>query len=394
MTRTRPRPARALAAIALTAGLLAVPAPAPAATDPPAPAGPPPTPAARQEACEGRAVPRLESAAPEPGLTAAFTAYGNRGGGWTGGDSTYSVRLPGGRELWLFSDTFLGTVNPDGTRPPDSPIVNNTFVEQRGDRFRTIHGGTPEEPEAVLPPPAPGAWYWLAAGQLGGGALQVVFQRYDRFGPGMWDWGFTGSVLARFDPRDYRLLGVTPLPSGAKVAWGSWLERAGGHTYVYGVEDLGLVKYMHVARVRGDDLRAPWAFFTGSGWSPDEADSARVMPNVANEYSVTRFRGLYLLITQDTSVPFNTEVVAYVSCSPTGPFVGRTTLFHTPETGASGTYGNPNVFTYNAHEHPELRRGDRLLVTYNVNSFDFADLRDVTIYRPRFVEVRFAPEER
>jgi hypothetical protein len=49
------------------------------------------------------------------------------------------------------------------------------------------------------------------------------------------------------------------------------------------------------------------------------------------------------------------------------------------------------VFTYNAHEHPELRRGDRLLVTYNVNSFDFADdLRDVSIYRPRFVEVRFA----
>ncbi|WP_344840610.1 hypothetical protein [Nonomuraea dietziae] len=28
------------------------------------------------------------------------------------------MRLPGGKELWIFSDTFLGHVNPDGSRPP------------------------------------------------------------------------------------------------------------------------------------------------------------------------------------------------------------------------------------------------------------------------------------
>jgi hypothetical protein len=343
------------------------------------------------EVCPGRYAPTLESSATEPGLTAAFTHYGNTGGGWTGGDSTYSVRLPGGRQLWLFSDTFLGTVNPDGSRPEDGPIVNNTFVEQRGDRFRTIHGGTADEPTAVLPPPAEGAWYWLADGQLGTRGLQVVFQRYDRFGPGQWDWSFTGNVLGRFDPRDYSQRDVTPLPSATKVAWGSWIDRVGPYTYVYGVRDLGAVKHMQIARVRGDDLRRPWEFFTGSGWSADEHAAADVMPGVANEYSVTRYRGLYMLITQDTNALFSTEVVAYFSCSPTGPFVARTKLFDTPETGASGSYGDPDIFTYNAHEHPELRRGDRLLVTYNVNSFDFADdLRDVSIYRPRFVEVRFA----
>jgi hypothetical protein len=342
------------------------------------------------EVCPGRHAPTLESTATEPHLTAAFTHYGNTGGGWTGGDSTYSVPLPGGRLLWLFSDTFLGTVNPDGSRPADGPIVNNTFVEQRRERFRTIHGGTAQEPTAVLPPPAPDAWYWLADGELGKPGLQVVFQRYDRFGPGQWDWGFSGNVLGRFDPGDYELRDVTPLPSATKVAWGSWIDRVGPHTYVYGVRDLGAVKHMQIARVRGDDLRRPWEFFTGDGWSADERDAADVMPNVANEYSVTRYRGVYMLITQDTSFPFNTEVVAYFSCSPTGPFVARTKLFDTPETGASGTCGDPDVFTYNAHEHPELRRGNRLLVTYNVNSFDFADdLRDVTIYRPRFVEVRF-----
>lgn len=368
---TPPKVAKGLAALVISAAALA--APTAASAEP-------------LEVCAGKQVPSVASSATSPGLTQAFTQYGNTGGGWTGGDSTYSVKLPGNRQLWLFSDTFLGTVNPDGSRPADGPIVNNTFVEQRGGEFRTIHGGTAENPTAVMPPPAENAWYWLAAGHLGGDGLQVVYQRYDRFGPGQWDWGFTSSVLARFDTGDYHLLGVTPLPSAKKVAWGSWIEKEDGYTYVYGVEDHGLTKYMHVARVIGDDLRTSWQFYTGTGWSSDEAASARVTAGVANEYSVTKFRGMYMLITQDTNELFSTRVVAYFSCSPTGPFMGQTELFRTPETGG-------NIFTYNAHEHPELRNGDRLLVTYNVNSFSWDDLiADASIYRPRFVEVTFNEE--
>lgn len=341
--------------------------------------------AARQEVCPGRYVPALKSAQVEPEYTSAFAHYGNTGGGWTGGDSTYTVQLPGGRTLWLFSDTFLGKVNPDGTRPEGEPIVNSTFVEERGGRFRTIHGGTADNPAGILPPPADNAWYWLGAGHFGAGTLQVAFQRYDRFGEGQWDWGFTGTVLARFNPVDYSLIDITELPDDHKIAWGSWIQKHGPFTYIYGIEDHGFVKYMHVARVLGADLRGPWQFHTaGDGWSLAESDSARVMENVANEYSVTRFNGMFMLITQDTGLPFSTEIVAYFSCSLTGPFVGRTALFHTPETGG-------NIFTYNAHEHPDLRTADdRLLITYNVNSFAWEDhFLDASIYRPRFMEVRF-----
>ncbi|MFF1725411.1 hypothetical protein ACFVXS_40975, partial [Streptomyces sviceus] len=46
-------------------------------------------------------------------LTGEFARYGDDGArsdDWTGGDGTHSVRLPDGRLLWLFSDTYLGQV--------------------------------------------------------------------------------------------------------------------------------------------------------------------------------------------------------------------------------------------------------------------------------------------
>jgi hypothetical protein len=332
---------------------------------------------------------RVLGAAPDPSLTAAFTAYGNSGRGWTGADSAYSLRLPGDRQLWLFSDTFLGTVNPDGSRAPDTPIVNNTFIVQQGNRMTTVHGGTSGAPAAILTPEQADSWYWLGGSHLGAGALNVMFLRFQRTGPGMWDWAWKENVLARFSVDRLALLGTHPMPSAANIQWASWLDRHGTHTYVYGVEDLGLTKHMHVARVAGDDLRRPWEYFDGQGWSPREQDSARIMAGVANEYSVTRWQGRYLLVTHDTNELFSTQIVGYLADSPTGPFTGRTLLYRTPETGAFGSYGDPDVITYNAHEHPELRRGNRLIITYNVNSLDFNDvLGDVTKYRPRFVEVR------
>ena len=44
-----------------------------------------------------------------------------------------------------------------------------------------------------------------------------------------------------------------------------------------------------------------------------------------------------------------------------------------------------------AHEHPDLRHGSSLLVSYNVNSLVSDELYgDVSIYRPRFVSVTLA----
>src|SRR5215218_1921556 len=99
-----------------------------------------PSAAGATEVCAGTSAPTVTNVSPDSALNSKFTSYGNSGDGWTGADSTYSAQLPDGRELWMFSDTFLEPITPP-TRPTSALLVNNTFVRQHGGKLSTIHGG-------------------------------------------------------------------------------------------------------------------------------------------------------------------------------------------------------------------------------------------------------------
>ena len=416
MTRTRKT-----GAITALTGLVTLGAALPAVLASPATAATAAqTTAAAQQVCPGVSAPTVAATAKDTTMDGMFTDYADDVSSydhWTGADGTYSAALPGHKELWIFSDTFLGTVNPDGSRSPvisdggTTPFINNSFVKQQdGDTsyqdLTTIHGGTAANPTALMPPPDASHWYWagdaITTGS-GGGVLQAVYQEYKSTGTGAFDFAWDRNVLARYAPGNLsKPIDVTALPSATGVAWGVWLLRAGGYTYVYGVEDLGADKYMHLARVPGGNLLgAPWQYYAGDGnWSPSEAAAIRLPDpaasdgylHIANEYSVSRLGGVYVLITQNTTVPLSPEIDAYFACSPAGPFVDKTAVYNEPETGHGGRNGDdPNVFGYNAHAHPEVSRGNRLLISYNVNSFVNTDLySDASIYGPRFIDVTFA----
>lgn len=359
---------------AVAVGLLAAPAAAAPAVAAPASPSHTPTPTSPVSATVDRP------------LTDRFEHYGDTAGAWTGADSAYSVPLPGGGVAWLYSDTFLGTVNADHSRPADSPFVHNSIVVDRGGRLTTYTGGTASAPQSLVTVAGGDEqqdWYWFGDGTVEGAHLRVMLLHFRKTGTGVFDFAYVGSAVASFSLPTMRLEGVVTRPEGA-VEWGSAILERGPWTYVYGVEDLQSTKYMHVARVRTNGLtRAPWQFWTGSGWSSDESASARVMDGVANEYSVTPFEGGFALVTTDSTEILSPHIVLYRSASPTGPFTQKTLLYTTPETAG-------NVFTYNAKAHPELSGPNRLLVTYNVNSFDTGDVyRDVDNYRPRYVDVTF-----
>ncbi|WP_344021449.1 hypothetical protein [Streptomyces luteireticuli] len=368
----------------------------------------PPAPAAPVAPSDAGRPPEAVAARPAASLERAFTAYadGNRSPRhWTGGDSTYSIPTAAG-ELWAFSDTFLGTVRPDGSRPPVSgeghgpttPFVHNSFVLWNRTGPHTVTGTDRAGRPASAVPEKAGDWYWVRAGVPLGRDAAVVLARYARTGPGPLDMAWRANVLARVRPGHPVPAGrLTALPSAAGIAWGAWLARDRDGTYVYGTEQApGGGAFLHLARTRDPSLRTPWSYLAADGsWSGREQDSAPLKDadgralRVSQELSVVRHGRWWALVAQRSDVPFSPEVQLAWSLSPTGPFTRPLTVWRAPEAGPRGTYHNARVVAYNPHEHPELAHGEReMLISYNVNSLDPRDvLRQASVYRPRFVRI-------
>src|SRR6185312_1934105 len=91
------------------------------------------------------------------------------GPGWTGGDGTYSADLPDGRVAWSFGDSYVGTLDPDGSRPASQPLVNNAMMVQSGSSFATLVGGSLSQPQSLVPTGDPNSWYWPGASAAEGG---------------------------------------------------------------------------------------------------------------------------------------------------------------------------------------------------------------------------------
>ncbi|MFF3570990.1 DUF4185 domain-containing protein [Nocardia jiangxiensis] len=336
--------------------------------------------------------PAVANARPLTCLDDALTAYGNSGHGWTGGDSTWSTALPGGREVFAFSDTFLPPITPP-SRPADAGFVHNSLLVRDAEgHLSTIVGGTVAQPDSLLSPPDPADWFWLGAATYLDGALQIPLTEWCSAGPGSLDVTFVGSALARLNPDDpHEPASITPWPRSRGIQWGQWVQPEGAWTYVYGIDPVAGRKYLHIARVAGTDLRQRFSYWTGRGWSDSESDSARIADGVSAEFSVHRLRAnAYQLITMQDGALGN-RITARYAPTPMGPFGPAVTLYLTPEAGGSGSYHDPAVYAYNAHIHPEFSTPTRLVVSYNVNSLNTAPgsevYRHASIYRPRFIVV-------
>jgi len=325
---------------------------------------------------------------PDNAFQAMFESYGNDNtllDDWTGADGALSVVLPDGRVVWDFSDTFLGFVNRDESRPPGQPFINNSMIVQdSGALVQTLHGGTAQSPTSLIIPIDQNSWYWMGDMTVEGDRLRVFVMEFIRTGPGIFDFQWVGNAIASFVLPDLTLENVVPTHGENSVMYGAALLEEGGYTYIYGTEDVsGTEKYLHIARATSGNVLGAWEFYTGTGWSSDPAASARLRKGVGNGFGVAKVGNQFVLFTMDSLVAFSAELVMYSSNNPAGPFANRTHVYWTPES-------RHGLFTYDAHVHPEFTDAQgRLLVSYDVNSFDFHDLlADVDSYRPRFIRVK------
>ncbi|WP_320776086.1 hypothetical protein [Streptomyces sp. CRN 30] len=369
----------------------------------------------------GRCTPRtVRSWTEHTALTGEFARYGDdatRTDDWTGGDGTHSVRLPDGRVLWLFSDTFLGRVhappNPAGEsvawRDAATPLVRNTAVlmSEEGRLLSTL-------PAPLFPDPGPGEWRWPVAARVEarapGSPEQVVrvllWTRTTSGAP--WIYGLPAATeVATLSLPDLRLEGVTtvldqrPVTDPVRrVLFGTTAVDAGGWTYVFGGNDARTASHpvaeAYVARVPRGRLgeEAAWEYWDGARWTvrgrpePVLGDGRRT--GVGSAFTVVRDGETFVLFTMAAGTEGLTTVTSYWSCSPTGPW-------HGPAEGFRPPLPEGGVAAYNPQAHG-APAGGRLVLSYDVNRLD-ADAtaaqahlsRNVSLYRPRFVSLRLAP---
>ncbi|WP_068422112.1 DUF4185 domain-containing protein [Janibacter terrae] len=302
------------------------------------------------------------------------------GPGWVGGDSTYSVGLPDGRTLWLFSDSFIGEVTAGGTPRPGMAMVHNALVAEDDSGRLSTH--TSEGPESFFPDPSEDTYYWVQDALVQGEELVVFLSLTRRVGEQGFAWDRNAMARVSLPGLEVEEI-IDPGSSGTDhVAWGAGVMPTPTYTYVYGIEDLEQTKHLHLARVPAGNLtdRTRWEYRGADGWTSDPTRSARLTDGVANELSVTPYRDGYLMISSDTSQPFSPGINAWTACSPQGPWADPQRIYETPESGRG------QHFTYNAHGHPTLSDDEQLLISYNVNTFDFGELtRNPTLYRPKFI---------
>lgn len=353
-----------------------------------------------------------------------WTDLFKRTSGWFGGDGIFSIPLSGvdsagseaeGTTMILFSDSLIGEIT-DGKLDTPLVMINNSIalisgVEPKEPNL-SFHWALDEKdtPKSLFVPNTPnsnsGEYYWLGDGfvnQEKGNDIYLFGYRITTTDAKVFNFKEVGNTLIvlpagsspPFD--DQRQLDTpfymdeTPENTGSFGA-GILVNTAAagalnpdGFIYIYGVK--GTKKEVMVARITPRDIEEfhLWEFWDGNVWQSDMLKAAAISDRASNELSVTPLRdGRYAMVFQTDGI--GSTVGCRLSLSPNGPFGPIIPIWDASRDIKEGK----QLFSYNAKVHTNFSTPGELLISYNINSFDF--FADVEIrpdfYRPRFIRVK------
>lgn len=309
-------------------------------------------------------------------------------GGWIAGDATFSIALPGQKTLWLFGDSFIGTVKPDNSLASGAKMIRNCAVLQDGDSMRALFGGTFQNPKSFVSAlNESSAWYWPEHGFIENDTLKIFFSEFVlASGPAGFNFKYKSAVLARFTYPGIEMIDLVKLPyyDINRVCYGNTILVENGYTYIFGRQETDTVyhiSYPHIARVPQGNILAPWEFYNGTSWSSVPSETKRInVVAVSQQYGVFKLDNKYVMINQE--IWLSAKIYSYTSSHIEGPWNNKVLLYDTPILFA-------NTFTYNAFPHPQFNDEGKLLISYNTNG-NFADIfKNVEVYRPRFIRIPF-----
>jgi len=322
--------------------------------------------------------------------------------GWLGSDVAHSIPLSATQTLWLFGDTFIGTVT-NGKRDGGAAFINNSIgIQDRtasppdNMEFYWGPGNTSFFPHQAG---TQGNFYWPTMGVLLNDELFIYC--YNVSG----DFSLPGATLIRIpnphDPPDEWIQNAYDLGLGdnhRNFHTAVFLEEP--YLYFLGFDDPGdnaLNRRSVLARARTEDLKAGglsevYEFWVegdnGPEWgsSPEGLITLFEPGNTETGIQYDSDLGLYYCFAYRAFAPS-----IYLTTAPrlTGPWSEPVCVYEIPEYESVSF----DIISYAVRPHPELsRQAGEIVLTYATNAFgSIAPLftgEGLEIYFPRFVRLQ------
>ena len=78
------------------------------------------------------------------------------------------------------------------------------------------------------------------------------------------------------------------------------------------------------------------------------------------------------------------KIYSYIADNPAGPFRNERLIYTINEPD----FDVDRMMIYNAMAHPQFKKGNKILVSYNVNTHDLDKVfKKASLYKPRFIWV-------
>lgn len=312
---------------------------------------------------------------------------------WRGADGAATVDLGDNRILWLFSDTFVD-VEGTGKRSNSTMIRNSIGIQNGTDiekaTIKFYHKGSRNNPEDFFKIPGD-TWFWIGHGMLVKDQLIIFLFEEENTGEGLGfqavGWYMVIIDNPSEDPLNWDIEYFKgPEPTDI-LAGSSAVLRDSTYLYAYGVKEpatheVYLIRFEIEELLSGNFLSMDW-------WAADQwvnnlgkAPEGAVLFKGQTEFSVHYHKEIEMYI-QVQTYGFGKARLGYrLASRPQGPWTDSV-LFYEP------ILEEHQEFVYSANTHPELLT-DGILITYNVNSYDFGKLvNNESIYFPRFIRLKF-----
>ncbi|RYD93363.1 MAG: hypothetical protein EOP54_19315, partial [Sphingobacteriales bacterium] len=310
--------------------------------------------------------------------------YNHPNPGWISGDNDTSVELPDGRVAWIFSDSFMGTVDPHTNIMSDNRIINNlAVVEDKNGQFTYAIQGTPGNSRSLFSP-IEGRVLWNNGAVVDGNEVKVVLDQVDGLNA-------AGTYIGTLSLPDLQVVGT---PEKAYRPMSAILQD-GEYNYMYFGESIGnFERYTKVGRVKKGSLHSqiPWEFYTNDGtWSPSEANAKRLISGAVASHVMKLGKGSYVM----NAVPnLSGEIAVWFAAAPQGPWINKTVIYNTPAREGVLSYfghidagsGKDGVYTFTYSSYPfiddpvAMQRNDKGVYTIH---YAKANLRTLSPFEPQ-----------